>query len=286
MPSESDHGRRNAFTADFLERLDEIGEPDGAHEADVAGPWVVRRVPYQGGTGFALLREWESPEAGDVPYAVFARRDVALLAAAVLPATGRELIFRLETEPDVEGFAVLAGSARAAVRRKGPTVAPSAGTAAVSPTPPMLPIPPAAAAAATAAAPAAPTAQAAQAASAAQAAQEAQAPAAPAAPAAPTAQAAQAAMAAQVAPAVPTAQAAQAAMAAQVAPAVPATPATPVTPVTPVIGYLRDFDEGLAGALHVAAALVRSPAALASLLEAAGHVALEQAGRILGQRIP
>jgi hypothetical protein len=87
MPAESDRGIRNAFTADFLHRLDEAPEPDGAHEADVAGPWAIRPVKYGGGTGFAVLREWESLDEGDVPYAVFRRRETALLAAAVLPAT-------------------------------------------------------------------------------------------------------------------------------------------------------------------------------------------------------
>src|SRR5258708_5363709 len=146
MSSESDRRQGNAFTVEFLQRLDEIGEPDGAHEADVAGPWTIRPVLYRGATGFAVLREWESLEngdgdgAGDVPYAVFGRREVALLAAGV-------------------------GSLPAAA------------------------------------------------------------------------------------------------------------------------GHLRDFDEALAGALHLAAALVRSPVALAWLLEAAGHVALEQAGRILDRRV-
>ncbi|HVR09707.1 MAG TPA: hypothetical protein VMW75_16815 [Thermoanaerobaculia bacterium] len=179
MPSES--GPQNAFTADFLRRLDEAGEPDGAHEADVAGPWAIRPVSYRGDTGFALLREWESLEAGDVPYAVFRRREMALLAAAVLPASGRDALFRLDTEPDADGFALLA---------------------------------------------------------------------APAAPASPASR--------------PSARGAS-----------PASPA----------GHLRDFDESLAGALHLAAALVRSPAALARLLEAAGYVALEQAGKILDRRL-
>ena len=167
MPGESEHQRQNAFTADFLDRLDESGEPDGAHEADVAGPWAVRPVPYLGGTGFAVVRDWEGEgaDAGDLPYAVFRRRDMALLAAAVLPATGRERLFRLETEADAHGF-----------------------------------------------------------------------------------------------------------------------PLVGLRPL-PAAGHLRDFDEALADALHLVAALVRSPVALAALLEAAGHVALAQAGRILYRRI-
>jgi hypothetical protein len=178
MSSQIDHGSRNAFAADFLARLDELAEPDGAHEADVAGPWSVRPVSYRGGGGFALLREWESLDAGDVPYAVFRRRELALLAAAVLPATGREPPFRLAGEPDDHGFPLL-----------------DAGPA--PPTPPTIPI----------------------------------------------------------------------------------------EPIEP-IGHLRDFDQGLADALRIAVIVVRSPMALARLLEAAGHVALEQAGRILDRQVP
>ena len=186
MPSESDQGHRNAFTADFLNRLDESGEPDGAHEADAAGPWTIRPVSYHGDVGFALLREWESLEAGDVPYAVFRRREIALLAAAVLPGTGREPFFRLDTEPAADGFALL--TAPAALQATAST-------------------------------------------------------------------------------------------------ARPARPAEEIQAPNPPAGHLRDFDQGLADALHVAAALVRSPAALARLLEAAGYVALEQVGRILDRRV-
>lgn len=218
MSSESDRRLGNAFTVDFLQRLDEIGEPDGAHEADVAGPWAVRPVRYLGGTGFAVLREWESlPEGAegaggagaghaqnppDVPYAVFRRREVALLTAAVLPATGRELLFRLETEPDAHGFPVIDSvtprrAAPAARSAKAPT---STGS---TPAPPGT----------------------------------------------------------------------------------PETAASETASTRAAAGHLRDFDEGLAFALHLAAAIVRSPVALAWLLEAAGHVALEQAGRILDQRV-
>ena len=214
MSSESDRRQGNAFNVEFLQRMDEIGEPDGAHEADVAGPWAVRPVLYHGGTGFAVLREWESlrekgaggagtGNAPDVPYAVFRRREMALLTAAVLPATGRELLFRLDTEPDAQGFPVIAsvtpsGAAPAARGAKTPAKAP-----AITRSTPETP--------------------------------ESPAPGAVSNPAA--------------------------------------------------AGHLRDFDEGLAFALHLAAAIVRSPVALAWLLEAAGHVALEQAGKILDQRV-
>jgi hypothetical protein len=220
MSSESDRRQGNAFNVEFLQRMDEIGEPDGAHEADVAGPWAVRPVLYHGATGFAVLREWESLQekgaggagtgnAPDVPYAVFRRREMALLTAAVLPATGRELLFRLDTEPDAQGFPVIASvtPSRAAPGARS-AKAPAKASAMTRSTPetPEPPEPPGIA-----------------------------------------------------------------------APGAVSTPAA--------AGHLRDFDEGLAFALHLAAAIVRSPVALAWLLEAAGHVALDQAGRILDQRV-
>jgi hypothetical protein len=224
MPSESDHDTRNAFTADFLNRLDEIGEPDSAHEADVSGPWAIRPVLYRGATGFALFREWESLEAGDVPYAVFRRRDLALLAAAVLPATGRELLIRLDTEPDADGFPLLSPSAPGGSRERAarPEHGGEIGAAEANP--------------------------------------EHGRPRSGPTPASP----------------IPTAPIAQTtSTSANSSDGARSNPA----------GHLREFDEGLAGALHVAAVLVRSPVAIAWLLEAAGHVALAQAGRILERRM-
>jgi hypothetical protein len=199
MPSESDRGSHNAFTAEFLNRLDEAAEPDGAHEADVAGPWAIRPVLYDGGTGFAVLREWESLDDGDVPYAIFRRRETALLAAAVLPATGREPLFRLATEPDAAGFPLHVA--------RMPDAEP-----------------------------------------------------------------------------VESAPADDAQTSRSSRPSHPSSPSKALWPVEPA-GHLRDFDEALAGALNLAAALVRSPMSLAALLQAAGYVALEQAGRVLHRRI-
>ena len=214
MSSESDRRQGNAFTIDFLQRMDEIGEPDGAHEADVDGPWAVRPMLYRGGTGFGVLREWESLEAGDAPYAVFGRREMALLAAAVLPATGRELLFRLETEPDAHGFPVIA-----AVTPRGAAPAGSRSASVAS----------------------------------------AKAPA-------------------RIGSTPETPETSETSETSEtIAAGAASTPAA--------AGHLRDFDEGLAFALHLAAAIVRSPVALAWLLEAAGHVALEQAGRILDHRV-
>ncbi len=226
MPTENEWDVRNAFTADFLSSLDEIGEPDGAHEADVAGPWVVVPVPPRSGAGFAVLREWESLEAGDVPYAVFRRREIALLAAAVLPATGREPLFHLATDPGPAGFPLRAGAAAPPSATVDPTEKTERterieedeggeGDEGVERTE--------------------------------RAAMAARAPMAPMAP--------------------------MAAMAPKAA-----------EDEAEAAGHLRDFDEGLAAAINLAAAVVRSPACLAMLLEGAGAVALEQAGKILHRR--
>jgi hypothetical protein len=242
MPSESDHGPRNAFTADFLSRLDEIAEPDGAHEADAAGPWTIRPVPYGGGTGFGLLREWESLGAGDVPYAVFRQRETALLAAAVLPATGREPLFRLDTEPDAAGFPLLGtlGSLSASGPGAEPPVAPPAPTARPEHDPASAPDPSSAGSA--------------------RARHPVQSP--------PASQAPHASRGSDAGQHRQTLQTRQT-----------------LKTMPPPAGHVRDFDEGFAVALHLVAALVRSPTSLAMLLEAAGYVALEQAGRILHRRI-
>jgi hypothetical protein len=50
-------------------------------------------------------------------------------------------------------------------------------------------------------------------------------------------------------------------------------------------GFLKLFDERFVEALHVVERLVRSPEALARVLEAAGPLALERAGAILDERI-
>ncbi|MDP9122097.1 MAG: hypothetical protein M3O15_12160 [Acidobacteriota bacterium] len=162
-PEAGSSSPRNAFTDEFLGRLDTRTEPESASEADHAGPWAVQAFSREGRESFAVLRAWESLDRGDRPFAVFSRRETALLAAAVLPGTGRDPHFRLGNEPEPHGFPVTSGGG--------------------------------------------------------------------------------------------------------------------------VEGHLQEFDERLVDALHVAAALVRSPEALAKLLEAAGFVALEKAGRILTRKV-
>ena len=52
-----------------------------------------------------------------------------------------------------------------------------------------------------------------------------------------------------------------------------------------VAGWVRRYEPRLAEALHLCESIIRSPAALASLLVAAGPAAIEQAGRILAREI-
>jgi hypothetical protein len=103
---------RNAFSPSFLHRIGERDEPPTAGEADAAGPWRVLELP---GRGFGLFRSGESPGRGFRPAAVFRRRWIALLAAAVLPGTGRDAAFRLHKDRGSAGFAVETGNGGEAV---------------------------------------------------------------------------------------------------------------------------------------------------------------------------
>ncbi|HEV7509058.1 MAG TPA: hypothetical protein VGS07_29550 [Thermoanaerobaculia bacterium] len=96
----------NAFSPAFLQRIAQRDEPPSAGEADVAGPWHIEEVPG----GFGLFRLGESQSRGFDAYAVFRDRWLALLAAAVLPGTGRDYAFLLEKEADAEGFAIADGA--------------------------------------------------------------------------------------------------------------------------------------------------------------------------------
>jgi hypothetical protein len=86
----------NAFDSTFLRRFDERDEPPTASEADVAGPWTIEPVP---GVGYALYRAGESRARDFGPVALFIDRWLALLAAAVLPGTGREPLLFLAPKP-------------------------------------------------------------------------------------------------------------------------------------------------------------------------------------------
>ena len=90
----------NAFDSTFLRRFDERDEPPTASEADTAGPWTIEPVA---GVGFALYRAGESRARGFKPVALFTERWLALLAAAVLPGTGREPLLFLSQEAGAGG---------------------------------------------------------------------------------------------------------------------------------------------------------------------------------------
>ncbi len=94
---------RNAFHPDFLKQIGERDEPVTAAEADVAGPWFVEKIP---GEGWGLYRAGEGLARGFAPAAVFPDRFLALLAAAVVPGTGRDRLLRLDGEEDAGGFPV------------------------------------------------------------------------------------------------------------------------------------------------------------------------------------
>jgi hypothetical protein len=94
----------NAFSPSFLEQLMDRDEPPTGGEADVAGPWRIEPIP---GLGFGLFRIGESLGRGFRPAAVFPDRWLALLAAAVLPGTGRDALLRLNKHPDAEGYGVV-----------------------------------------------------------------------------------------------------------------------------------------------------------------------------------
>jgi hypothetical protein len=95
--------RPNSFTSQFLSRLAERDEPPTAGDADVAGPWRIEPVAWDGGHGFGLFRVGESLARGFAPAAVFPSRWLALVCAAILPGTGRDPLLLLSKQPDAHG---------------------------------------------------------------------------------------------------------------------------------------------------------------------------------------
>jgi len=92
------------FAEEFLAYLAEQDEPETAAEAEVAGPCHLEPDPKG---GWAVLLEGESLEAGHEPTATFQRKEVAQIAAAVLPGTGRRMRYHLGDDPCERGFPVL-----------------------------------------------------------------------------------------------------------------------------------------------------------------------------------
>lgn len=84
-----------AFTAEVLETIQRVSEPRTAAEAELAGPWWAVRSARQG--EYDVVRRGDL-EAGIEPLARFSERQLALLAAAALPAVGRAPAFRVVPE--------------------------------------------------------------------------------------------------------------------------------------------------------------------------------------------
>jgi hypothetical protein len=95
------------FNPEFLARMAERDEPETAAEADAAGTWHSEPHPRD---LWAVLREGESLEIGSIPTAVFLRKELAQIASAVLPGTGRRLRFRLGPDAEELGFPIRHGS--------------------------------------------------------------------------------------------------------------------------------------------------------------------------------
>ncbi len=96
----------NAFDESFLADLDRADEPVSAAEAETAGPWHVEDLSHRGVERWGVFRSAAGSRRGGYPVAMFGRRELALLAVAVLPATGRDFLLRLDSEESNEGFAL------------------------------------------------------------------------------------------------------------------------------------------------------------------------------------
>ncbi len=93
---------RNAFARKFLRRIAERdSEPDTAGEAYANGVW--RRVPHPK-LGYSILPPAHGP--GEPPFATFFNPYHARLAQAILPATGRSTLWRLDTKAGEHGHCV------------------------------------------------------------------------------------------------------------------------------------------------------------------------------------
>jgi hypothetical protein len=88
----------NAFASEFLDRLAEHDEAATSREASTAGPW---RVVALGPDRWGVLQDGDAE-----PYGVFEARELALLAAAMIPAAGREPRLLVFGEAAPEGFPV------------------------------------------------------------------------------------------------------------------------------------------------------------------------------------
>ena len=90
----------NAFAPEFLDHFAEHDEPATGLEASTSGPWRVLALD---------LGRWGVIQEGEVvPHAVLKDRELALLAAAILPATGRDVHLVLSDKAEAQGFPISA----------------------------------------------------------------------------------------------------------------------------------------------------------------------------------
>lgn len=90
----------NAFAPEFLDHFAEHDEPATSLEASTCGPW---RVVALGLERWGVVQDGEPSRR-----AVFTDRELALLAAAMLPASGRAARLVLASEAQAQGFPVSA----------------------------------------------------------------------------------------------------------------------------------------------------------------------------------
>jgi hypothetical protein len=99
------------FNQAYLSMLDHEAS-DTPAEAEVSGPWAL----HPAGDRWAVSTEGEPPEV------MATSHEIAQLAAALLPGTGRDLLFRLHDQANSEGYALvgLDGSLLAYLRHFNP----------------------------------------------------------------------------------------------------------------------------------------------------------------------
>ncbi len=105
-----DPGSRNAFAPVFLHTFGQRDEPLSAAEADLAGPWEVRRsrsphaqAPY------SVWRQGERAAWGDRPAGEFADESTAVLACALRPHFGVDPLHLLGGRRQARGFPLTRG---------------------------------------------------------------------------------------------------------------------------------------------------------------------------------
>lgn len=103
-PSE---GPYNAFSPTFLERFGQNDEPASAAEADLDGPWEVRRsFSPSRGERFAIWRTRDGADRGDAAAGEFREEATALLACALRPLVGQDPLYILSSRRERDGFPI------------------------------------------------------------------------------------------------------------------------------------------------------------------------------------